>query len=691
MTKMQKRVMAQSSVCCLVVSLALGATGFVRGDSFLWTNFSGDRQFNNPQNWFNPDFVRAPGSGDTAWFGTFGAGVVHVPNGKTIQQLVVFDIPVTLDLGGAGNEMHLTKATGMRDSLVVAPSNGDIAALSLQNGTFFSTDALIGIESGSSGSTTVASNATWKPDNVFLAFLQGSEGELIVNSGFADIFGDLEIGDGGSGGLMVTNGGRVHSRFVGPLALGRDVVGDDAGSTGGATISGAGSEWIAGPILQIGNQGHGTLNIEDGGAVRALGSFVGFSPTGVGEVFVVGLGSTWSSMFDLSLGDETLSGVGTVTMSGDGARIYIGEQGELAGSNLPVTETAIVVSGDAPQGDPLSAKLFVFNGSSLGGATNLYAGVDSGDYARVRVHGMGSQITVNESLHLAGDSNGASGATAELIIESGGIVNVGSTLHVHTGGTVALSTGGTVNVGIGEGAAGAVNVLSSGSIRGSGVISGAVNNSAGSVAPGFSPGVLTIVGDYLQASDGTLEIEIGGTVAGADYDQLVVNGAVVLDGRLNVGFLDLGAGLFSPVAGDVFDILDWGSLSGMFATLNLPALSSPLTWDMSQLYSTGIVRVVSSGLPGDFNQDGAVDAADYVVWRKGLGTTYTQDDYNIWQANFGATLGSGRGDTGSIEPMIPAVPEPSSLLLLLLAATFVYVKKRPYFDPLSSRVSYSCL
>ncbi len=30
-------------------------------------------------------------------------------------------------------------------------------------------------------------------------------------------------------------------------------------------------------------------------------------------------------------------------------------------------------------------------------------------------------------------------------------------------------------------------------------------------------------------------------------------------------------------------------------------------------------------LPGDFNHDGAVDAADYVVWRKNPGGIYTQE------------------------------------------------------------------
>jgi len=34
-------------------------------------------------------------------------------------------------------------------------------------------------------------------------------------------------------------------------------------------------------------------------------------------------------------------------------------------------------------------------------------------------------------------------------------------------------------------------------------------------------------------------------------------------------------------------------------------------------------------IPGDFNNNGVVDAADYVVWRKGLGTTYDQNDYGV--------------------------------------------------------------
>jgi hypothetical protein len=45
-------------------------------------------------------------------------------------------------------------------------------------------------------------------------------------------------------------------------------------------------------------------------------------------------------------------------------------------------------------------------------------------------------------------------------------------------------------------------------------------------------------------------------------------------------------------------------------------------------------------LPGDFNLDDVVDAADFTVWRDGLGTTFTQSDYALWVGNFGASANS---------------------------------------------------
>lgn len=67
------------------------------------------------------------------------------------------------------------------------------------------------------------------------------------------------------------------------------------------------------------------------------------------------------------------------------------------------------------------------------------------------------------------------------------------------------------------------------------------------------------------------------------------------------------------------------------------------------------------GLAGDFNRDGAVDTADYTFWREYVGTYFTNQDYDVWRANFGHTIGTGASsDT--------AVPEPARVSFLLITA-----------------------
>ncbi len=64
--------------------------------------------------------------------------------------------------------------------------------------------------------------------------------------------------------------------------------------------------------------------------------------------------------------------------------------------------------------------------------------------------------------------------------------------------------------------------------------------------------------------------------------------------------------------------------------------------------------------PGDFNEDGSVDAADYTVWRDRLGLGFTPAEYDEWVANF---------DMASPPPVEAsgAVPEPAGVAILLLS------------------------
>ena len=66
------------------------------------------------------------------------------------------------------------------------------------------------------------------------------------------------------------------------------------------------------------------------------------------------------------------------------------------------------------------------------------------------------------------------------------------------------------------------------------------------------------------------------------------------------------------------------------------------------------IAVTSPGVEGDYNGDGIVNAADYVLWKKGVnpltnevtGVTpgsNTAEDYDAWKARFGNISGSGSG------------------------------------------------
>ena len=84
----------------------------------------------------------------------------------------------------------------------------------------------------------------------------------------------------------------------------------------------------------------------------------------------------------------------------------------------------------------------------------------------------------------------------------------------------------------------------------------------------------------------------------------------------------------------------------------------------------------SGGLTGDYNNNGTVDAADYVLWRNGgpLMNDSTPagvgpEDYGVWRANFGRTAGPASAAATT-------VPEPSTFVMLCLVAASTVCARR---------------
>jgi hypothetical protein len=136
--------------------------------------------------------------------------------------------------------------------------------------------------------------------------------------------------------------------------------------------------------------------------------------------------------------------------------------------------------------------------------------------------------------------------------------------------------------------------------------------------------------------------------------------------------------------------LDSGNSDGRASAFN--DLGQLVFWASFTNGTQGVfVSSAVARVPGDFNNDGTVDSADYVVWRKGLGTTYTQDDFDVWRAHFGDALNAGIGSTGagSADSLSPAVPEPASIALAVAALGIVaLLPRRPRKHQLCSRLCH---
>ena len=260
--------------------------------------------------------------------------------------------------------------------------------------------------------------------------------------------------------------------------------------------------------------------------------------------------------------------------------------------------------------------LTISGGADAEAATRTVIGENAGANSTVNVTGSGSTLFAGSSLTV-GD-----GGAGTLNITDQGFVTVSGGAVVNASSKIDLDTGGSLEIGVSSSIANQGEIELSGNSE----IRGAISNAGvlRLIDSGVTRGVTLLaesqmfadnssVASLVQQADAELLFELRGA---SNFDNLSATGAATLGGDLVVSL----AGGFAPALGAEFMILSAASVSGPFATKDFSAapLGSGLAWDV--LYSpTSVTLKVVAGIPGDYNQNGTVDAADYVVWRNNLG------------------------------------------------------------------------
>lgn len=347
--------------------------------------------------------------------------------------------------------------------------------------------------------------------------------------------------------------------------------GDTSSSTGGYDIG-------SGATLQA----HGTF---ESPSITGSGTFdlaSGTTTVGASDTFSVASlhidGGTLTLDQDLSIptlistgghrnGTGTLTVTGTADFSGlslDTATTTVASSvpsfniGEFLNVGSTFTGTNATLNLDTPTTYAQSSDS---NGINLGGGVlniaSTFTMSGAGIQAGINDTGGSPLVHVLSTGSLIRDTS--SGSVATPPIDNEGIVSV----QTGTLSASGLTQGaGTLTVAAGGELDGSV-VLNGGTLDGNGTLGGPLSNPGGTVAPGSSPGTLTVTGDYTQGSGGTLAEDITGTTPGTQFDRLFVGGNLSLDGTLAIQSQS-----FTPASTDSFKIITGASSrTGNFASL----------------------------------------------------------------------------------------------------------------------------
>lgn len=550
-------------------------------------------------------------------------------------------------------------------------------------------------------------------------------GRLLATSwGAGPVFPHLEF----NGGQMAdTFNGEIQIVGNGSIAMNLDVPWTAGGSSliyfsglasnpGPAELSGADLS-ITGEVL-VGMDDHGRITANttfNSGADVHLNSEALLEMDGEAEINdgVYTMAEGARLRFD---GPTTLSGGVFNTVSADPGDGYVRFAGETTWAGGTVTVNGVAQqNGDASvsgtttiQGDLFDmdgssgntewslARQLTLNVGAIDDGNNKFDGVINagGLYGRLNVNlsdpadswrmdgemnlsGFGGFVTTRvqgSAMEVTGVMNISNGVAIAADTEFGGASEVnfqGGFGRLRMAGATRVDGAATFN-GAGEFENGPTGqmVLEDGLTLGSSDL-----RNRGLLELGDQAAALVAVNEFANMADGTWLVDLGGSAAGSEHDLLVAGGVADLAGELEVSLIDAGGGFFVPEVGDAFTVLTaFGGVNGAFANAPTTEIGGQVfNWDVQHNANNVTLELIDlTGLAGDYNYDGVVDAGDYSVWRDAmdgdqdlaadgnLDGVVNEADHTVWAANYGATLGGGAIAFLSAPA---AVPEPSGVVL----------------------------
>ncbi len=511
-----------------------------------------------------------------------------------------------------GNEVHVIGEDAVwlnRGNLYVGNHGKDNLVRVEKHASLISSNSYIGYQTTSSGNQVQISDAKWKAQNITVGF-RGSNNQLILSNHATVSFHD---------------------------ASGTTRLGHNETSTKNLLRLTEESTFICPGNLIIGRKGAGNLmEVLEGSLMVNSNAYLGYyGSSDNNAALVLGTGSVWSNTSALFVGYAN-GATGNVVRVEKGGWLFASGAGIRSGNSMALNSGHAQISGGVSGSLPTGGNLFigehaggssiqVLNGGRLSAGRSYLGYLATADWNKASVSGIGShwvtkemyvgykgsgnKISINNGGQMetarvvVGDDSGSTdnnvyvdGAGSqwnndgELIVGKGG--GVGNRWTVSHGGktttrTATIRKNATLHLIDGAfDAALWTLVEEGGTLSGYGQMGGAVTN-AGLISVGSSATIGTLMFDAaLTLTDtSTTAFTLESILS---YDRIVVDDHFTFDGFLSV---ELSTG-FDPLLGDSFDLIDWGTASGTFDGMTLPTLTGSLSWDTSELYTTGTITVV---------------------------------------------------------------------------------------------------